>query len=318
MTKLDIAAAGGELPTLRDAIEAAKGADPICYDMDKVWELADLLEPLDPAETGWNVEIAEAAMILFGDVGLGPADRAVRWLWYVQNTTTSLLGPWDGRTLTANRTLGRKCWASGLYDEAAAAWQPVIVWQDRHGYPDAADEARIDQAVCLYGLGRCREAVTLLERAWADRLRTGRAGRRVGAALPLVCVEMLRLCWRRDEAQALWQAMAEHVPDSVLLRQGMINRYGRVLDARVHGASCTVRSSSPASPCRRPGASASATAVLGTETRAIEIADLSLVGRSPDVVADVQSCAPAPALPPSMGQVPARTDRDAHRMTAPP
>ncbi|MFI1991782.1 hypothetical protein [Actinoplanes sp. NPDC020271] len=239
MEKRALATAGGELPTLRDAIEAAKGADPACYDMDKVWELADLLEPLDPAETGWNVEIAEAAMILFGDIRLGPEDHAVQWLWYVQNTTTSLLGPWDGRTLAANSVLAHRCWTLGLYDEAAAAWQAVIVAQEHRDDPDAADEARIDRAACLYGLGRCREAITLLKTAWGLRLRTGRAGRRVGAALPLVHIEMLRLCGHHNHAQTVWQAVSGHLPDSILLRQGMVRTYGQVLDARTHRARCT-------------------------------------------------------------------------------
>ncbi len=312
-----VSCSGDELPMLSKAIEAAKGSDPICYDMDKVWELADLLEPLDPTLTGWHVDIAEAAMILFGDVELGPADHAVRWLWYAQNTTTCLLGPWDQRTLTANRVLGRRCRDLGLYDEAVAAWQPVVVWQGHHGYPDAADEARIEQAVCMYGLGRCREAVALLERAWADRLRTGRAGRRVGAALPLVYIEMLRLCWRRDEAQAAWQAVAEHIPESILARQEMIHGYGRVLDARTHGPSCTAR---PLSRPRHVGNRAllpRSTALAGTEDR-IEMPELSVVCRPSDAVVGLDSDASYLASLSSASQVPAGTEIDARRVAAPP
>lgn len=231
----------GEMPTFRDAIEAAKGPDPMCYDMDKVWDLADLLDPLDPNLTGWDAEIAEAALILFGDVELGPADHAVRWLWYAQNATTSLFGPWDERTLTANRLLAQRCRSLGLYDEAGPAWQCVVVWHEHHDRPDSADEARIERALCLYGLGRCHEAVTLLQQAWNERLRTGRADRRPGAELPLVCTEMLRLCGRRDEAQAVWQAVARHARWSIRLKLGMIHPYARILNARTHETSCTAR-----------------------------------------------------------------------------
>jgi hypothetical protein len=34
--------------------------------------------------TGWDLEVADAALLLFGEIGLGPTAREVAWLRYAQ------------------------------------------------------------------------------------------------------------------------------------------------------------------------------------------------------------------------------------------
>lgn len=74
-----------------------------------MWLLADLLEPLDPAVTGWDLDVADAALLLFGEVGLGPADRQLAWLRYTQKVMTGLLGPCDPRTCAVNKAIRDNC-----------------------------------------------------------------------------------------------------------------------------------------------------------------------------------------------------------------
>lgn len=248
-----VEAAGLGVSTLRAVVVAAREETP--EGDEATWLLADLLEPLDPAVTGWDLDVADAVLLLFGEIGLGPADRQLAWLRWAQKATVTLLGPADPRTREANTAAGRLCLSLGRYSEAAAAWQALINVHEQHGRGDAADQARVDWAVCLYAVGRCAEAVTALQQAWS-RWKQNPANPLDGGNISGVCMEMLRLCCRRDEAQAMWPDIPDRLPS--FFRYGgpwtetVRAPYQTVLSAREHGKVCAYRPGIRAASAAQP------------------------------------------------------------------
>ncbi len=216
-----------------------------------MWSLADMLETLDPALTGWNLDLADAALLLFGEIGLGPTDRAQAWLRYAQKATMGLLGPADPRISAANTALGRQYYSLGEFGDAAAALTVVVDAHERLGRWHEADEVRIDWAVCLYGLGHCTEAVTLVQQAWA-RWKQDRRTELTGAHISAVCMEMLRLCFRRAEARAMWPDIADRLAPTFRYggswTESLTARYRRPLSAVEHGKVCAYRPRSVPEP----------------------------------------------------------------------
>jgi hypothetical protein len=193
-----------ELPALRDAMAAAKRMDPGGFDAASVAALEDLLEPLDPASTGWSMEVAEAAVLLFGKTGADPTERAVRWLRYAQRAASVLASPLSRQSCEASAHLGERCEQMGRLREAAAAWEVVALGaEQRHRWQEAND-VRLRWAGCLHRIGYCDDAVLVLRQAWDWR----RAGRPRGPlTVATSCVDFLKLCGRRDEATAMLSTM---------------------------------------------------------------------------------------------------------------
>ena len=234
--------AGLNLSMLRAVVVAARQEAP--EGDEAMWLLVDLLEPLDPVVTGWDLDVADAVLLLFSEIGLGPTGRQLTWLRWAQKATVTLLGPADPRTCEANTAVGRLCFSLGRYDEAAAAWQALITVHEQHGHGEAADEVRVDWAVCLYAVGRCTEAVTALQQAWS-RWKQNPVNPLTGATISGVCIEMLSLCCRRHEAQAMRPDVDDRLPS--FFRYGgpwtetVRAPYPTALSAREHGQVCAYR-----------------------------------------------------------------------------
>jgi hypothetical protein len=90
-----------------------------------LWVLADLLEPIDPNTVRPDLALVDAALLLFGEVGFGPDNRALPWLRYAQNATAELFEPSDPRTREAHIAMGTLCDRLGWHAEAASAYAAV-------------------------------------------------------------------------------------------------------------------------------------------------------------------------------------------------
>ncbi|WP_282765722.1 hypothetical protein [Actinoplanes sandaracinus] len=245
------AAAGEQWPMLRDAVKAALGSDPDCFDMAGVWVLADLLESVDPAVTGWNLELAEAAVLLFGEARVGPEDRALAWLRYAQRSASVLAGPLSKQSCTASWALGRLCQRLGNRREAAAAWEVAVLAHERRKQWDEAGEARIEWATCLHRSGSCDEAVAVLRQAW-DLPKFGTNYR--SPRVPIECISLLLLCGRRDEATALWSEAEARKPTPLAMSWALEMLHAdeasgtRARDARAHRQVCAHRGRDVSAP----------------------------------------------------------------------
>lgn len=232
----DVATAIGEvLPLARQ--ETPDGDEAL-------WVLADLLEPIDPSTLRPDLALMDAALLLFGEVGFGPDSRALPWLRYAQNATAELLEPSDPRTRDAHLAMGTLCDRRGWYPEAASGYAAAAEAVAASGRWREADQFRVKQAICLYGSGRCEDAVTLTRQVW-ERWKADPLGTIMGVKAPLVCAEMLRFCRRPDEARAMWTEVVtwfgtEGWFDRHWIRIEMDGYQGPV-NALVHGQVCAFR-----------------------------------------------------------------------------
>jgi hypothetical protein len=209
-----------------------------------LWVLADLLEPIDPNTVRPDLALVDAALLLFGEVGFGPDNRALPWLRYAQTATAELLGPSDPRAREANTAMGNLCDRLGWYTEAASAYATVADSIASSGRWREAGQFRVKQAVCLYATGHCENAVTLVRQVW-ERWKADPLGTIPGLDAPLLCAEMLRLCCRRDEARAMWTEVvhwfgSEGWFDRFWI-EGHMGRYRGPVSARAHGQVCAFR-----------------------------------------------------------------------------
>lgn len=254
-----------QLPEMSAAVQAAYGDDPICFDDDGLWALADLFDAVDPAIAPARDDIVRAALALFVEADLGPPRRASAWLDYLQRTCLQLYGWADPRTCLVHVTVGRRSFADGRYRRAADTWE-LALRAHEHGivprFEVGGDEVgnasvevklaelRIGHAVCLYALGACQQATASLMQCWRQ-WKQDRRNVIVGAQVSSVLMEMLRRCERRDIARSLWPDVVEHVP--LNMRYGsaytgfLAIRYGTELHPR-HWHTVCAYGPSPARP----------------------------------------------------------------------
>lgn len=209
-----------------------------------LWVLADLLEPLDPTTAGPDLTLADAALLLFGEVGFGPDNRALPWLRYAQTATAQLLEPTDRLTREVNTAMGSLCDRRGWHTEAASAYAAVADAVAASGRWREADQFRVKQATCLYAIGKCENAVTLTRQVW-ERWKANPLGTMFGVSAPLVCAEMLRLCCRRDEARAMWTEVVNWFGSEFWFDQywvhGEMGGYKGPVSAVAHARVCAFR-----------------------------------------------------------------------------
>ncbi|GGN99256.1 hypothetical protein GCM10010112_92910 [Actinoplanes lobatus] len=231
------AVVGEQWPTPDAVMKTPAGSDD--FDTQRMGELEGLLESVDPTVTGWILDLAEAAILRFGEAGEGPDDQALAWLRYAQRATTVLACPLSERSCAANTELGRLCLHLGRVREAAAAWEVAVLGAEQRQQRDLANWARLYWAQCLHSLGSCGDAVAVLRRAGG-----GQHGDVVVAQI--LCLRLLGRCGRQDDAAALWSAM-EMSTTPTLRRQALndlrspANRVLNKADARTHEMVCAYR-----------------------------------------------------------------------------
>jgi hypothetical protein len=206
VSSLAVGDVGDAATAIGDVLPVARQKTP---DGDEaLWLLADRLEPIDPDSAGPDLTLADAALLLFGEAGFGPDNRALPWLRYAQTATAELLEPSDPRVRETNTAMGSLCERLGRHTEAASAYATVADFLTESGRWREADQFRVKQAQRFYATGHCGDAVALTREVW-ERWKDDPRGTMVGVDAPLVCAEMLRLCCRRDAARAMWTEIVE-------------------------------------------------------------------------------------------------------------
>lgn len=236
-------AIGSGLPSLREAMQAARGLEPGVFDVKGVWALADLLEPVDLAVTCWNLELAEAAALLFGKARVGPDDKALAWLRYAQRAASVLAGPLSEQSCAASLELAQLCQRLGRFREAAGAWEVVVTSHERREPSGPAAAERVRWALCLHRAGVCAEAAGVLGEAWERETARGESP---SLTFAISCVNLLLLCGRRGRAAWLLADMKTVAAPEALERawQSMkdyAGSPGRARQAQAHGPVCVYR-----------------------------------------------------------------------------
>lgn len=233
---------GDVVPVLRDVLSVARQETP--EGDDALWVVADLLEPVDPNTARPDVVLADAALLLFGEVGFGPTNKALLWLRYAQRVTADVLGPSDSLTCWANTAAGRLFEQLGRHEEAASAWAAAATAHAANGQWREADESRVRQAKYLYGIGQCADAVAIVRQVW-ERWKVEQFGAAVGANALILYAEMLRFCFRRAEARVMWSELVDRFGKERWFNQEWVNwvmeYYKGPVSAPAHWQVCAFR-----------------------------------------------------------------------------
>lgn len=144
----------------------------------------------------------------------------------------------DGSVVNANQSSPQEM------AKAAAAWEVAVLGAEQRQQWVRADRARLHWALCLHGLGRCDDAVAVLQQAWAGTS----IGRRTGlVAAAILSLRLLGWCGRQDEAGVLWSAM--EISTTPSMRRRALNELlshansglNEEVGARTHGKVCGYR-----------------------------------------------------------------------------
>ena len=175
--------------------------------------VAPLFTGRDPTTTAIDLDLADAA-IIFVLSWCEEHDSAldVAWAAYARKANQLLRDERDPRTWRATEALASAYTLSGRHAEAAEVWQQLTGVYERIGMPGDRDEARLEWAATLHGLGRCGEAIRLAGQSWASWCAPPKADFAVGAAIAHWYCEMLRLCDRRLEADVVAAQAIERLP----------------------------------------------------------------------------------------------------------
>ncbi|MBO3736698.1 hypothetical protein [Actinoplanes flavus] len=207
--------------------------------------VAPLFAGIDPVLAAPDLVLADAVHIRLGSRATyaDAAATCVAWAGYSRAANALLRGRGHPRTVEAARLAAQvaESWAfvdCGWWPRAADAYQAAIDANVWCGDADAADVARVRQAVSLHALGRCGDAIRLAGRVWRGwRDREGHDPW-LGQDIVSPYLMMLRRCGRYREAELVEVEALAVLPGRYRLMVGRLIDADDLRIGRYHDRIC--------------------------------------------------------------------------------